>query len=118
MILFNEIHHDPVQWREPHKYVPDRFDTRTPNNIWSLTTDGKQRNPLSFTPFFGGKRICLGKTFAETVVKFTIPLIYHHVDFAFVQPEIQAKSKDIYGAGGAQDLKLPMKLTIRNKVQI
>lgn len=34
-ILFNEIHHDPVQWREPHRYEPSRFDTHTPNNIWT-----------------------------------------------------------------------------------
>ncbi len=89
-ILFNEIHHDPVQWREPQLFEPNRFDTRTPNNKWALTTEGKPRNPLSFTPFFGGKRICLGKTFVETTIKFTVPLIFHHVDFVFVNPEIQS----------------------------
>ncbi len=117
-IFFNEIHHDPIQWREPHRFVPDRFDTRTLNNFWSLTTEGKQRNPLSFTPFFGGKRIFLGKTFAETVVKFTVPLIFHHVDFAFANPEIQANSKDVYAASGAQELLLPIKFTTRNIIQM
>ena len=77
-----------MQWREPHRFEPSRFDTRIPNNIWTLTTDGKPRHPLSFTPFFGGKRVCLGKTFAETTIKFTMPLIYYHVDFEFANPEV------------------------------
>lgn len=81
MILFSEIHHDPVQWREPSRYVPERFDTHTKDNIWTLTTEGNPRNPLAFTPFFGGKRVCLGKTFAEVTVRFTVPLIFHHLDF-------------------------------------
>ena len=55
--------------------------------MWKLTPDGKPRNPLSFTPFMGGKRICIGKTFAEVTVRFTIPLIFHFLDFEFVDPE-------------------------------
>jgi cytochrome P450 len=27
LVLFNEIHHDPVEWPEPHRYIPERFDT-------------------------------------------------------------------------------------------
>jgi cytochrome P450 len=30
---------------------------------------------MSFTPFFGGKRICLGKTFAENAVKTMLAII-------------------------------------------
>ena len=29
---------------------------------------------MSFVPFSGGKRICVGKTFAETVYKVIIPI--------------------------------------------
>ena len=40
----------------------------------------------------GGKRVCLGKTFAETNIRFTIPLLFHHFDFKFVS-EDQALNK-------------------------
>ncbi len=83
-----------MQWREPQRFEPDRLNTRKSNNVWTLTTDGQPHNPLSFTPFFGGKRNCLGKIFAETTIKFTVPLIYYHVDFSFVNPEIQMKTKE------------------------
>jgi len=46
------------------------------------------RDPLSFTPFMGGKRVCLGKTFAEVIIRFTIPILYHFFDFQFVDQEV------------------------------
>ena len=55
--------------------------------MWQLTPDGKPRNPQAFTPFMGGKRICLGKTFAEVTIRFTVPLLFHAFDFEFVNPE-------------------------------
>jgi cytochrome P450 len=70
------------------------------DNEWLLTPDGKPRNPLAFTPFFGGKRVCLGKTFAEVTIRFTLPLIYHHLDFDFVAPEQQVRDKILYSIGG------------------
>jgi cytochrome P450 len=30
---------------------------------------------MSFSPFLGGKRICVGKTFAELVAKSILPII-------------------------------------------
>jgi len=93
VILFNEIHHDEHQWIEPSVYNPERFNLNTPDNKWARTADGKPRNTLAFTPFLGGKRICLGKTFAEVTVKYTLPMIYHHVDFEFAEPETQRVSK-------------------------
>ena len=82
--MFEAIHHDPVQWPEPKRYEPKRFDTKLKDNRWTLTADGKPRSPLAFTPFMGGKRVCLGKTFAEVTVRFTIPLLFHSFDFEFV----------------------------------
>ena len=40
-----------------------------------LTPSNKKRHPLSFSPFFGGKRICIGKTFAEIIGKYVVPAI-------------------------------------------
>jgi len=61
--------------------VPERFDTKDKDNKWMLTSEGKARNSFAFTPFMGGKRVCLGKTFAEVTIRFTIPMLYHHFDF-------------------------------------
>lgn len=83
-ILFEYIHHDPVQWKDPKRFEPRRFDLNDPE--WTLTSDGKPRNPLAFTPFLGGKRICIGKTFAEVAIRYTIPIIFAHLDFEFVNP--------------------------------
>lgn len=83
-ISFESVHHDPAQWKEPSKFVPERFDKESE---WSHTPEGKPRHPLAFTPFMGGKRICLGKTFAEVTIRFTVPLLYHFFDFQFVDHE-------------------------------
>ena len=114
VVFFHYIHHDPVQWPEPERYVPERFDAKDAK--WSQTSEGKTRNPLAFTPFFGGKRVCLGKTFAEVTVRFTVPLIFHYLDFEFVNREEQIASKTDYGVGGLKEYYLPMKITTKNKV--
>ena len=76
--MFDAIHHDKNEWPEPQRWIPDRFDT---NSKWALNSQGKPRNPLSFTPFMGGKRVCLGKTFADVNMKLVVPLLLHAFDF-------------------------------------
>jgi len=49
---------------------------------------------LSYSPFLGGKRICIGKTFAETNARFTIPIIYSYFDFEFVDPQQRINKPD------------------------
>mmetsp|Transcript_32639 Transcript_32639/g.31857 ORF Transcript_32639/g.31857 Transcript_32639/m.31857 type:complete len:109 (+) Transcript_32639:609-935(+) len=78
------LHHNPDEWIEPAKYIPERFD---PESEYFLTPLGKKRHPMSFGPFLGGKRICLGKTFVETVSKITGPAILAHFDFDCVDKE-------------------------------
>lgn len=85
-ISFESIHHNPDQWPQPEKFEPKRFDMSSCDNPWILTREGKPRNPLSFTPFMGGKRVCIGKTFAELLVRFTMPLLYHHFEFELLEP--------------------------------
>lgn len=114
----NEIQHDPVQWPNPDEYRPERFDLKDPDNKWTKTSDGKPRNPLAFTPFYGGKRICLGKTFAEVMVRFTLPLIFFHCDFAFTNPKEQMSNKQVHTASAPQEPKIPLKLTIKHEVKL
>lgn len=66
----HHLHRNLKYWKEPEKYIPERFD---PSSEYFLTPEGKKRHPMAFSPFFGGKRICLGKTFAETVSKIVGP---------------------------------------------
>ena len=71
---------DPEQWIQPESFIPERFDPKSP---LFLTPDGKRRNPYSFSPFLGGSRICIGKTFIEVVSKMTLPTLLSHFVFEF-----------------------------------
>ncbi len=68
----------------PEEFIPDRFDPKSP---YYLTPDGKKRHPLSFGPFLGGKRICLGKTFAENFGKCVLSVVISQMDFTFTNSE-------------------------------
>mmetsp|Transcript_5219 Transcript_5219/g.4801 ORF Transcript_5219/g.4801 Transcript_5219/m.4801 type:complete len:161 (+) Transcript_5219:1219-1701(+) len=80
MICMYGLHHNPEQWIEPFKFIPERFD---PSSEYYLTPQGTKRHPLSYSPFLGGKRACLGKTFSEMISKVTIALIIWGFDFKF-----------------------------------
>ena len=60
------LHKNSAEWQRPHEFLPDRFNSESP---LYLTPDGKKRNSMSWAPFSGGKRICFGKTFAESNLK-------------------------------------------------
>ena len=52
---------------------------------------------MSFQPFFGGKRICIGKTFAESVGKCVIPIIVSQVRFEFPEGSSLFEKRPING---------------------
>ena len=79
-IMMDKLCNDPDQWIEPEKFIPERFD---PNSAHFLTPGGAKRNPYSFSPFLGGSRICIGKTFIEVVSKLTVPTLLSHLKFEF-----------------------------------
>jgi cytochrome P450 len=41
---------------------------------------------MSYGPFLGGKRVCLGKTFAENIGKTILSILFTSLDFEFVDP--------------------------------
>jgi len=86
----NAIHHDAKEWHTPEQYIPDRFDSQSK---FFKRPDGKQRNPLSFIPFTTGKRICIGKTFAEQVVRYTTVLFLYHFDLEYADPADMKRPK-------------------------
>jgi cytochrome P450 len=53
VIPIHHIHHDPRWWRDPEKFDPARF-----------LTGGKDRPRSAYLPFGGGRRICIGQSFA------------------------------------------------------
>ena len=83
-ICIHELHHSSKYWIEPEKYIPERFD---PESKYYLTPDGKKRPPIIFTPFFGGNRVCTGKTFTEVIAKFIVPGILGKYEFEFLDKE-------------------------------
>ena len=95
VVNIESVCHDPTIWRAPEVFNPDRFD---PASEWYLRPDNKPRSPLAFCAFSGGKRVCLGKTFADIMLGYTIPLIYYHFDFTFTN-EDQATNKPYYQSG-------------------
>lgn len=112
-LAMNEMHRVEKEWIEPDTFIPERFDM---NSKYYKRPDGSNRNPLAFNPFLGGKRICLGKTFAETTLKLVIPLYYHHFDFEFMNEE-QKKTRPHYEIGGHSMIPIPMRFTTKNKVK-
>lgn len=80
LINMHNLHHDEDEWIEPEKYLPERFE---PSSKYYLTPHGTKRHPMSYGPFLGGKRICLGKTFADMVSRVVAPNIMHYFDFEF-----------------------------------
>ena len=52
-----------------------------------MTPDGRKRKPQSFSPFHGGRRVCLGKSFAESMAKLVVPILISEFDFKFKKDE-------------------------------
>ena len=80
------LQNNPEHWQRPLEYIPERFD---PNSPFYLRPDGKKRHPMCFGPFLGGKRICLGKTFAESAAKCVLALNFGQLDFTFVDEKVR-----------------------------
>ena len=79
-INMSRLMNNPKEWIRPESFIPERFD---PDSQFFLTPDGRRRNTFSFSPFLGGQRICIGKTFIEIVSKLTIPVFLSHFVFDF-----------------------------------
>ena len=44
---------------------------------------------MSYGPFLGGKRVCLGKTFAENIGKSILAIIFGQIEFDFEDQSIR-----------------------------
>ena len=103
---------DPEQFKEPMLFNPQRFN---PKSEFYKKPNGEKRSTYAYSPFSGGIRVCLGKTFAEVTLKFTIPLYYHFFDFELMKPE-HKKERPVVTIGCSEAVEIPTKFITRNKV--
>ncbi|XP_060072369.1 cytochrome P450 3A8-like [Ylistrum balloti] len=54
------IHHDPDNWEDPDKFIPERF------------ADNDSYDPLTFLPFGYGPRICIGMRLVQMELKMSL----------------------------------------------
>ena len=110
MIWMHGMHYNSKEWQRPFEFLPERFNPKSP---LYLTLDGKKRNPSSWSPFSGGKRVCFGKTFAEANLKFMSTYLSQFFDFEFVEPE---KYKDCFPYAIAfQPVTRPIKVRVSRR---
>jgi len=76
------LHKNPAEWQRPHEFLPERFDSTSP---LYLTPSGKKRNTMSYVPWSAGKRVCFGKTFAESNLKIMLTYITQTFNFEFAE---------------------------------
>jgi cytochrome P450 len=63
-------HRDPAHWEAPDRFCPARFAHGQEN----------KRPPLTYVPFGGGPRNCIGATFAQIESKVVLARILQHFD--------------------------------------
>ena len=78
------LHMNKSQWQKPHEFRPERFDSSHP---LSLAPDGSKRKTMAFCPFLAGKRVCFGKTFAESVIRVMAVYMGESFDMRFKEEE-------------------------------
>ena len=106
------LHMNAKQWQRPKEFLPQRFD---PNDPLYLTPDGKKRHTMSLAPFNGGKRICFGKTFAESSARLASTYISQYFDFEFVEKDKYPDTNNLpmNYAGQSHFPHLLVKFTVR-----
>lgn len=60
---------DPEIWKDPLKFIPERFD---------VETTAEKMNPYAYIPFSAGSRNCIGQKFAMLEIKSTVSKVLRH----------------------------------------
>ena len=96
VVNFTGLHRHADEWQRPHEFLPRRFD---PSHDLFLTPKGRKRNPYSWSPFNGGRRICFGKTFAEASLRIVATYLSQYFNFEFVDKRFSAGKLPIIEIG-------------------
>ncbi len=68
-------HHDELLWEEPERFKPERFNRRDPEKI----------PPLTYTPFGGGPRNCIGAAYSQIEAKVVLSRILQTFQLQLVE---------------------------------
>ena len=63
------LHYNLNQWKDPEKFISDRFNHESNYFFIPSETEKKSRSPYSFIPFSFGSRLCAGKSLATIEAK-------------------------------------------------
>ena len=79
-------HWNPLQWREPESFIPERFD---PESEWSKRPDNGKIHQHSFMPFSIGPRACPGRALGMMQLKVIVIFFVYHMDWLISQDQIE-----------------------------
>lgn len=80
---------DPKQWKEPHKFIPERFNPESP---YFKTPGGKARSHYAWIPYGVGARACTGRGLAMLELKVMIICVTLFLDWDCTDKSIDRKS--------------------------
>ena len=112
IINYYGLHYSSAEWQRPYEFLPERWDPQSP---LYLTPSGKKRHAFSWTPFNGGRRSCIGQTFAEKNIKTVLVYLVAYFDFAFARPAQLEEPYPLSHLG--QNKKVPIQVQITAKEQ-
>ena len=99
-VSIHGLHNDPTQYKEPSKFIPDRFDPESEYFLLPKNSQNKARSPHAFMGFGTGLRNCPGKSLAMLEIKVIASYILSRFNYQ-LDPE-QLANKDIKFAGVSQ----------------
>jgi len=100
------IQRDPMYWKDPEKFEPERFDPR----IWGR--DEIARREKAFFPFSLGRRRCIGERFAMVQLVMAVSHIVNNYTISLPPGTDHNKVLELkqnYILGPAHNLKLHLK---------
>lgn len=79
IISIAACHHNPTQWHEPAKFIPERFDPTS--EYFTKPGTNEQRDSTAFIPFSTGSRGCPAMMYAVTQVKTLLAYFLSRVEY-------------------------------------
>jgi cytochrome P450 len=79
MVSIYLSHRHPAYWIEPGRFCPTRFDPE----------QTRQQPPLTYLPFGGGPRYCIGAAFAQVEARAVLARLLQTFEFELVSDKVR-----------------------------